>query len=78
MAMPRLDVVAVRTMNWDDVAETIRLWGGQFCLGIMTAAGGCRQVDDVCAAPERTLVSTVARTTPALPKCQPGRTMTLH
>lgn len=37
------------SMNWDDVAEMVRDWGGQFCLkGIMTAADARRAVDIGC------------------------------
>ena len=37
------------SMNWDDVAEMVREWGGQFCLkGIMTAADARRAVDIGC------------------------------
>ena len=38
------------SMNWDDVAEMIRLWGGQFCLkGVMTAADAKRAAEIGCA-----------------------------
>jgi L-lactate dehydrogenase (cytochrome) len=36
-------------MNWDDVAEMVRLWDGQFCLkGIMSAADARRAVEIGC------------------------------
>jgi L-lactate dehydrogenase (cytochrome) len=36
-------------MNWDDVAEMVRQWGGQFCLkGIMSAADARRAVEIGC------------------------------
>lgn len=38
------------SMNWDDVAEMVELWGGPFCLkGIMSAADAKRAVDIGCA-----------------------------
>ena len=38
------------SMNWDDVAEMVRLWGGQFCLkGVMTAADAKRAAEIGCA-----------------------------
>ena len=38
------------SMNWDDAAEMIRLWGGQFCLkGVMTAADAKRAAEIGCA-----------------------------
>ena len=38
------------SMDWDDVAEMIRLWGGQFCLkGVMTAADAKRAAEIGCA-----------------------------
>jgi L-lactate dehydrogenase (cytochrome) len=37
------------SMNWDDVAEMVRLWGGQFCLkGVMTAADARRATEIGC------------------------------
>lgn len=37
------------TMNWDDVADMVREWNGQFCLkGIMTAADARRAVEIGC------------------------------
>ncbi|GGE58862.1 alpha-hydroxy acid oxidase [Actibacterium pelagium] len=37
------------SMNWDDVAEMVQEWGGQYCLkGIMTAADARRAVDIGC------------------------------
>jgi len=37
------------SMNWDDVAEMVRLWNGQFCLkGIMSAADARRAADIGC------------------------------
>ena len=37
------------SMNWDDVAEMVRLWNGQFCLkGIMTVADAKRAVELGC------------------------------
>src|SRR6516165_7463793 len=37
------------SMNWDDVAEMVRQWGGQFCIkGIMSAADARRAVDIGC------------------------------
>src|SRR5580765_1099592 len=36
-------------MNWDDVAEMVRLWNGQFCLkGIMSVADAKRAVEIGC------------------------------
>ena len=36
-------------MDWDDVAEMVRLWDGQFCLkGVMSAADARRAVDIGC------------------------------
>jgi L-lactate dehydrogenase (cytochrome) len=36
-------------MNWDDVAEMVRLWSGQFCLkGIMSVADAKRAADIGC------------------------------
>src|SRR3546814_10738281 len=36
-------------MNWDDVAEMVRHWNGQFCLkGIMTIEDARRAVDIGC------------------------------
>ncbi len=36
-------------MNWDDVAEMVRIWGGQFCLkGIMTVEDAKRAIDIGC------------------------------
>jgi L-lactate dehydrogenase (cytochrome) len=36
-------------MNWDDVAEMVRHWGGQFCLkGVMSAADARRAVEIGC------------------------------
>lgn len=38
------------TMNWDDVAEMVRIWGGPFCLkGIMSPEDANRAVDIGCA-----------------------------
>src|SRR6476660_4634314 len=37
------------SMNWDDVAEMVRTWNGQFCLkGIMSAADAKRAVEIGC------------------------------
>jgi len=37
------------SMNWDDVAEMVRVWNGQFCLkGIMSVADAKRAVDIGC------------------------------
>ena len=37
------------SMNWDDIAEMVQEWGGQFCLkGIMTAEDARRAVDIGC------------------------------
>jgi L-lactate dehydrogenase (cytochrome) len=37
------------TLNWDDVAEMVKLWDGQFCLkGVMTAADAKRAADIGC------------------------------
>lgn len=37
------------SMNWDDVAEMVKLWGGQFCLkGIMSVEDARRAVDIGC------------------------------
>jgi len=37
------------SMNWDDVAEMVRHWGGQFCLkGVMSAADARRAVEIGC------------------------------
>jgi L-lactate dehydrogenase (cytochrome) len=37
------------SMNWDDVAEMVRLWNGQFCLkGIMSVADARRAVEIGC------------------------------
>jgi L-lactate dehydrogenase (cytochrome) len=37
------------SMNWDDVAEMVRLWSGQFCLkGIMSVADARRAVEIGC------------------------------
>ena len=37
------------SMNWDDVAEMVRLWDGQFCLkGVMSTADAKRAVDIGC------------------------------
>ncbi len=37
------------SMDWDDVAEMVRLWGGQFCLkGIMSVEDARRAVDIGC------------------------------
>lgn len=37
------------SMDWDDVAEMVRLWNGQFCLkGIMSAADARRAVEIGC------------------------------
>ena len=36
-------------MNWDDVAEMVKTWGGQFCLkGIMTVEDARRAIDIGC------------------------------
>lgn len=36
-------------MNWDDVAEMVRLWNGQFCLkGIMSVADARKAADIGC------------------------------
>jgi L-lactate dehydrogenase (cytochrome) len=36
-------------MNWDDVAEMVRVWNGQFCLkGIMSVTDAKRAVDIGC------------------------------
>lgn len=36
-------------MNWDDVAEMVKTWGGQFCLkGIMTVEDAKRAIDIGC------------------------------
>ena len=36
-------------MNWDDVAEMVKLWNGQFCLkGIMSVADAKRAVEIGC------------------------------
>jgi L-lactate dehydrogenase (cytochrome) len=38
------------SMDWDDVAEMVRLWGGKFCLkGVMTAADAKRAAEIGCA-----------------------------
>ncbi|SOH95647.1 L-lactate dehydrogenase (cytochrome) [Monaibacterium marinum] len=38
------------TMNWDDVAEMVELWGGPFCLkGVMSAEDAVRAADIGCA-----------------------------
>ena len=38
------------TMNWDDVAEMVREWGGPFCLkGVMSVADARRAADIGCA-----------------------------
>jgi L-lactate dehydrogenase (cytochrome) len=38
------------SMNWDDVAEMVREWGGPFCLkGVMSAADARRAADIGCA-----------------------------
>jgi L-lactate dehydrogenase (cytochrome) len=38
------------SMNWNDVAEMVKLWSGQFCLkGIMSVADAKRAVDIGCA-----------------------------
>jgi L-lactate dehydrogenase (cytochrome) len=38
------------SMNWDDVAEMVRLWNGQFCLkGIMSVADAKRAAEIGCA-----------------------------
>jgi L-lactate dehydrogenase (cytochrome) len=38
-------------MNWDDVAEMVQLWNGQFCLkGIMSVADAKRAVQIGCTA----------------------------
>src|SRR3954449_2106573 len=38
-----------QSMNWDDVAEMVRQWNGQFCLkGIMSAADAKRAVEIGC------------------------------
>lgn len=37
------------SMNWDDVAEMVQLWGGQFCLkGVMSVEDARRAVDIGC------------------------------
>jgi L-lactate dehydrogenase (cytochrome) len=37
------------SMNWDDVAEMVKLWDGQFCLkGIMTVEDAKKAVDIGC------------------------------
>jgi L-lactate dehydrogenase (cytochrome) len=37
------------SMNWDDVAEMVQLWNGQFCLkGVMSAADARRAADIGC------------------------------
>ncbi|AOO79970.1 alpha-hydroxy acid oxidase [Bosea vaviloviae] len=37
------------TMSWDDVAEMVKLWSGQFCLkGVMSVADARRAVDIGC------------------------------
>jgi L-lactate dehydrogenase (cytochrome) len=37
------------TMNWDDVAEMVKIWGGHFCLkGIMTVEDAKKAVDIGC------------------------------
>lgn len=37
------------SMNWDDVAEMVRLWNGQFCLkGVMSVADAKRAADIGC------------------------------
>ncbi len=37
------------TMNWDDVAEMVRFWNGQFCLkGVMSVADARRAADIGC------------------------------
>ena len=37
------------SMNWDDVAEMVRTWNGQFCLkGVMSAADAKRAVEIGC------------------------------
>src|SRR5216110_1221774 len=37
------------SMNWDDVAEMVRLWGGPFCLkGVMSVEDARRAVDIGC------------------------------
>ena len=37
------------SMNWDDVAEMVRQWGGQFCIkGIMSAADARRAAEIGC------------------------------
>jgi len=37
------------SMNWNDVADMVRFWNGQFCLkGIMSAADAKRAVDIGC------------------------------
>jgi L-lactate dehydrogenase (cytochrome) len=37
------------TMNWDDVAEMVRVWNGQFCLkGVMSVEDAKRAVDIGC------------------------------
>ncbi|MGB4912947.1 MAG: alpha-hydroxy acid oxidase [Candidatus Dechloromonas phosphoritropha] len=37
------------SMNWDDVAEMVQLWGGHFCLkGIMSVADAKRAIDIGC------------------------------
>jgi len=36
-------------MNWDDVADMVKIWGGQFCLkGIMTVEDAKRAIDIGC------------------------------
>src|SRR5581483_8965381 len=38
-----------QTMNWDDVAEMVEAWDGQFCLkGVMSVADAKRAVDIGC------------------------------
>ena len=38
------------SMDWDDVAEMVQLWGGKFCLkGVMTAADAKRAAEIGCA-----------------------------
>ena len=37
------------SMNWDDVAEMVKLWNGQFCLkGVMSVADAKRAIDIGC------------------------------
>ena len=37
------------SMNWDDVAEMVKLWNGQFCLkGVMSVANAKRAIDIGC------------------------------